>query len=230
MLRRALLFSVVLLFWSTIAPPAQTPPPSKAAKGMVGKWELSNADRDKVCSVIFRTDPGPAGMKLEFEPLCFGLFPFLKEIVGWRLEENDFLRLVNGRGQSVLDFSEVESRMFEALQPGEGRLLIEAAGSAVPNITTEQMNGDWAVVRGATGRTICTLTLLGTAVGEGFAVKVNAPCDPLVTRFNPVSWRLERGGLSLFSARGDSWLFEAEGPTNWQRIPRTADPVLLVRK
>lgn len=228
MVRRALI-SFVLAFTCTAASAAPAPQPSETAKAMVGKWEFSNADRDKVCSVIFRTDPGPAGMKLEFEPPCYVLFPFLKEVVGWHFAENDFLRLVNARGRSVLEFSEIESRMFEALRQGEGRLLIEAAGSAVPDITPEQMNGDWAVVRGA-GRTICTLTLSGAAAGEGFAVKINPPCEPFVTRFNPVSWRLERGGLSLFSARGESWLFEAEGPTNWQRIPRAAEPVLLVRK
>lgn len=229
MLRHALPL-VVLIFASAIATSAPAQQPGEAAKGMVGKWEFSNSDRDKVCNLIFRTDPATAGMKIEFEPPCFALFPFLKEVVGWRFAENDFLRLVNARGRSVLEFSEVESRMFEALRPGEGRLLIEAAGSAVPDIRPEQLSGDWAVVRGATGRTICTLTLSGAAAGEAFAVKVNPPCEALVTRFNPVSWRLERGGLSLFSARGESWLFEAEDPGNWQRIPRTADPVLLVRK
>jgi hypothetical protein len=229
MIPRALL-SFVLIMFAGIASSAPAPQPSEAAKAMVGKWEFSNADRDKVCNVIFRTDPGPAGMRLEFEQPCYALFPFLKEVVGWRFAENDFLRLVNARGRSVLEFSEVESRMFEAPRPGEGILFIQAAGSVVPDVTPEQMNGDWAVVRGASGRTICTLTLSGAAVGEGFAVKVNPPCEPLVARFNPVTWRLERGGLSLFSPRGDSWLFEAEDPANWQRIPRTADPLLLVRK
>jgi hypothetical protein len=228
-MRRALL-AFALIMATGAASSAPAPQPSEAAKGMVGKWEFSNSDREKVCNVIFRTDPGPVGMKLEFEPPCYALFPFLKEVVGWRFAENDFLRLVNARGRSVLEFSEVESRMFEALRQGEGRLLIEAAGSAVPDIKPEQISGDWAVVRGASGRTICTLTLSGTAVGEAFAVKVNPPCEALVTRFNPVTWRLERGGLSLFSARGESWLFEAEDPANWQRIPRTADPLLLVRK
>ena len=68
------------------------------------------------------------------------------------------------------------------------------------------------------------------AVGEGFAIKVNPGCEPFVARFNPVSWQLERGGLTLSSARGETWLFEADDPANWHRIPQTADPVLLVRK
>jgi hypothetical protein len=230
MMRHVLPLSLVLIVASGIASSAPAPQPSEAAKAMVGKWEFSNADRDKICGIVFRTDPaGAAGMKLEFEQPCYALFPFLKEVVGWRLAENDFLRLVNSRGRSVLEFSEVESRMFEAPRPGEGILFIQAAAAVVPDITADQMNGDWAVVRGA-GRTVCTLTLSNTPAGDGLAAKINPGCDPLVARFNPVSWRIERGGLMLSSARGETWLFEAEDPANWHRIPRTADPVLLVRK
>lgn len=230
MIRRAVLLSLLFMLPFGVTRSAPAPQaPSEAAKGMSGKWEFSNADRDKICNVVFRTDPGTIGMKLEFEQACFGLFPFLKEIVGWRLAENDFLRLVNAKGRSVLDFSEVESKMFEAPRQGEGILFIQAAGSVVPDVTAEQMNGDWAVMRGA-GRAICTLSLTGTAVGEAFALRISPGCDPFVMRFNPVSWRLDRGGLTFGSARGETWLFEADDPTNWHRIPQTADPVLLVRK
>ncbi len=235
MMRRSILLFILValpLGSASAAPaPAPTPaqPPSEAAKAMVGKWEFSNASREKVCSVVFRTDPGAVGMKLEFDQACIGFFPFIKEIVGWRLAENDFLRLLNAKGRSVLEFSEVESRMFEAPRPGEGILFIQVAGAVVPDVTAEQMNGDWAVVRGA-GKTICTLTLSSTAVGDGFALKLNPGCEPFVARFNPVSWRIERGGLTLASARGDTWLFEADDPANWHRIPQTGDPVLLVRK
>lgn len=211
---------------ATAPAPAQ---PSEAAKAMVGKWEFSNADRDKVCTLVFRTDPGAVGMKLEFEQACSGHFPFIKEIVGWRLAENDFLRLLNAKGKSVLEFSEVESKMFEAPRPGEGILFIQTVAAVVPDITPEQMSGDWTMLRGS-GRNMCTLTLSGTALGEGFALRLSPGCDVSVTRFNPVSWRIERGGLSLSSARGETWLFEADDPTNWHRIPQTSDPILLVRK
>lgn len=231
MVRRTVLLSLLIILpcGSAGPAPAPQPAPSESAKAMVGKWEFSNADRDKICNVVFRTDPGVIGMKLEFEQACYALFPFLKEIVGWRLADNDFLRLLNARGRSVLDFSEVESRMFEAPRPGEGILFIQAAGAVLPDISAEQMNGEWAVVRGA-GKTICTLSFSGAAAGEGYALKVNPGCEPFVARFNPVSWRVERGGLTLTSARGDTWLFEADDPANWHRIPQTADPVLLVRK
>ncbi len=230
MLRRAALLGILIAlpFGGASTAPAPSAP-SETAKAMVGKWEFSNADRDKICSIVFRTDPGAAGMKLEFDQACYGVFPFIKEIVGWRLADNDFLRLLNAKGRSVLEFSEVESRMFEAPRPGEGILFIQAFAAVVPDVTAEQMNGEWTIVRGA-GKTICTLTLSNTAVGEGFALKVTPGCDPIVARFNPVTWRLERGGLTLSSARGDTWLFEADDPANWHRIPETSDPILLVRK
>src|SRR5262245_35026068 len=80
MMRRAVLFSLLLILplgglQSAPAPRA----PSDAAKAMVGKWEFSNADRDKICNLVFRTDPGTVGMKLEFEQGCYALFPFIKE-------------------------------------------------------------------------------------------------------------------------------------------------------
>jgi hypothetical protein len=230
MVRRAVLLSLFLIFPAGNAGPAPAPAaPSEAAKAMVGKWEFSNADRDKICNLVFRNDPGATGMKLEFDQACVGFFPFIKEIVGWRLNENDFLRLLNSKGKSVLEFSEVESRMFEAPRPGEGILFLQPLAAVVPDVTAEQMNGDWTIVRGS-GKVICALTLSNTAVGESFALKVAPGCDPFVMRFNPVVWRLERGGLAFASARGDTWLFEADDPANWHRIPETNDPVLLVRK
>jgi hypothetical protein len=233
MFRRAVLLSFLVALPINGASPAPAPTPaapSDAVKAMAGKWEFSNADRDKVCSIVFRTDPAAAGsMKLEFDQACYGHFPFIKEVVGWRLNENDFLRLLNAKGKSVLEFSEVENKMFEAPRSGEGILFIQSLAAVVPDVTTEQMNGEWTIVRG-TGKVICTLTFSGTAVGDSFALKLAPGCDPLVARFNPVSWRIDRGGLTLSSARGDTWLFEADDPANWHRIPPTNDPVLLVRK
>lgn len=233
MLRRAALLSflIALPIGGALTAPAPTPAtPSETAKAMAGKWEFSNADRDKVCSIVFRTDPGTAGsMKLEFDQACFGHFPFIKEVVGWRLNDNDFLRLLNAKGKSVLEFSEVESRMFEAPRQGEGILFIQSLAAVVPDVSTEQMNGEWTIARGS-GKTLCTITFSGTAVGDNFALKLAPGCDPFVARFNPVSWRIDRGGLTLSSARGETWLFEADDPANWHRIPQTGDPVLLVRK
>ena len=229
MLRRAVLLSfLVVLPISGVSTAPAPAAPNETAKAMAGKWEFSNADRDKVCSIVFRTDPSTAGsMKLEFDPACYGHFPFIKEVVGWRLNDNDFLRLLNAKSRSVLEFSEVRPDV-PAPRPGEGSCLFSLA-AVVPDVTTEQMNGEWTIARGS-GKTLCTLSFSGTAVGDSFALKLAPGCDPLVVRFNPVSWRMDRGGLTLSSARGDTWLFEADDPANWHRIPQAADPILLVRK
>ncbi len=235
-MRRTVLFALLLLTASggelaaqTPAPPAGAP--NEAAKAMAGTWEFTNADRDKQCTVTFRTDPGSPGMKLEFDRACAGHFPFIREVVGWSIAENDFLRLLDSKGKSVLEFSEVESGVYEAPRPGEGILFIQNAGAAgPPRRTAEQMTGEWTIVRGA-GRPICGLTLSNTAAGDDFAVRLKQPCDVFVTRFGPATWQMDRGELVLKSARGQSWRFEeGDEATTWRRVPDTADPVLMVRK
>ncbi len=211
-----------------------TPPtaaPNDAAKAMIGTWEFTNADRDKSCTITFRADASAPGMKVEFERTCAGHFPFLREVVGWTLLEGDFLRLLDSKGRSVLEFSEVESGVYEAPRPDEGILFIQnAAAAGPPPRTTEQMAGEWAITRGA-GTPICALTLTSTAAGDDFVLRVNPPCDALVTRFAPTTWQMDRGELVLKSARGQAWRFEeGDEQTTWRRIPETADPVLMVRK
>ena len=159
---------------------------SDAAKALVGSWEFANADRDKRCTITFRSDAGPAGLKVEFDRGCAGLFPFVRDVAAWSLNEGDFLRLLDAKGKPILDFSEVESGIFEAPKPGEGILFIQNASAAGPEPrTAEQMAGEWAIQRN--GRQICALTLSNTAVGEEFAVRVKQPCDQLVTRFAPTA-------------------------------------------
>ncbi len=203
------------------------------ARAMVGSWEFSNADRDKICTITLKADAGAVGMRLEFDRACPGVFPFVREIVGWTLAENDFLRLLNAQGGSVLDFSEVESGVYEAPRPGEGILFIQTAAAAGPAPvmrTAEQMSGEWTVMRGQ-GKPVCVLTLSSTAAGGDFALRVRPPCDPFVTRFGPAMWQIDRGELLLKSPRGQTWRFEeTSDPKTWQRVPESAEPVLLVRK
>ena len=209
---------------------AQSPPPmSEAAKAMVGVWEFANADRDRVCAVTFRADPVPAGRRVEFDGRCAALYPFVSGIAAWRMADNDFLRLVDGDGRTVLDFSEVESGVFEAPRPGEGILFIQNAGAAGPAPrTADQVAGEYSVMRG--GKPICTLALANAPAGDALALKIVQPCDALVTRFAPVRWQVERGELTLAGAKGQIWRFEEDGESAWRRVPQAADAVSLVRR
>ena len=225
---------VMAAAWAVLAlatpAPAQQPV-GEAAKAMVGSWEFSNADRDKRCTITFRTDPGGPGMKLEFDKDCAGLFPFIRDIAGWSIADNDFLRLLDAKGSPVLEFSEVESGMYEAPRPGEGILFIQSAAAAGPAPRpAEEMAGTWDIVRGA-GKPLCTLTLTTTAAGQELALSVKPGCDAFVTRFAPTTWQMDRSELVLKGARGATWRFEeGDNATTWQRVPEGPEPVLMMKR
>jgi hypothetical protein len=222
------------------AQPAPEAPPPEAGPGelagppqprtMVGSWEFSNADREKTCTIIFRDTPAKVGKRVEFDPNCPKVFAFIPEIAGWRFNDNDFLRLLDAQGNSLLDFSEVESGIFEAPKPGEGILFIQnPSGLGAPPKTAAQIKGEWNLVR-RTGQRICSLTLSDTAAGEEFVVRVQPGCDSAVTRFGLATWQMDRGEIVLRSASGQSWRFEEAEDARWQRIPQSATPLLMVRK
>jgi hypothetical protein len=212
---------------------AQAPTPAPlgdAAKAMTtGTWEFSNADRDKRCTVTFRSDAAAVGMRLEFDKECAALFPFITEIVGWTLADNDFLRLVDAQGKSLLEFSEVESHLYEAPRPGEGILFLQASTAVgPPPKQAEQMVGDWGVVRGS-GKPICTLTLTNKPKGDDFALTLKPGCNVFVTGFAPTAWQMDRGELLLKNVRGQTWRFSEGDASSWTRVPESAVPVRLVR-
>ena len=211
--------------------PAVTEPSLPAVpRTMVGTWEFSNADREKLCVITFRNDAAKVGKRVEFDPGCAKLFPFIREIVGWRLGDNDFLRLLDAQGNSVLEFSEVESGIFEAPKPGEGILFVQNPTDLGPAPkTAEQMTGEWTIVR-RTGQRVCGLTLSDTAAGEEFVVRLQHPCDQVITRFAPATWQMDRGEIVLRAANGQAWRFEEGEDAKWQRVPQTASPLLMVRK
>jgi hypothetical protein len=214
----------------TTAPAAPESAAAAPPRTMPGSWEFSNADREKTCMITFRNDAAKVGKRVEFDAKCVALFPFISEIVGWRLNDNDFLRLLNAQGNAVLEFSEVESGIFEAPKPGEGILFIQNPTDLGPAPkTADQMKGDWNIIR-RTGRPLCTLTLSDTAAGEEFVVRLQPACDKVVTAFGPTTWQMDRGEIVLRAANGQSWRFEEAEDSKWQRIPQTANPLLMVRK
>jgi hypothetical protein len=221
---------IVAAVAATAAASAQ-PAVNEAAQAMVGSWEFSNADRDKRCTLTFRTDAGPAGMKLEFDKDCAKVFPFIVEIAGWSLAENDFLRLLDPKGKPVLEFSEVESALFEAPRPGEGILFIQSAAAAGPAPKlAEQMTGEWTMMRSA-GKVLCALTLTDTPAAADLAVRVRPGCDAAVVRFAPSAWAMDRSELVLKGARDATWRFsESDESGTWQRVPDGADPLMMVKK
>jgi hypothetical protein len=205
---------------------------STLRKDMIGQWELSTTERSKTCVVTLKNDSTPQGLKLELEPGCAAALPFTKDITAWSIKGlGDIVRLQDAAGQAVIDFTEVESGIFEGLRQGEGIYILQnlaAARSLAKSM--DQMIGDWAMVRG-NGQPICGLTLTNTeATADNFQVFLKPRCDPAVVAFAPTMWRLDRGELLLLSASGDSWHFEADDNAQWRRVPDSADPLIMLRQ
>lgn len=209
---------------------AQTPPLGDSAKAIVGTWEFSNADRDKICTATFKADPSPVGYKVEFDKNCAGLFPIVAEVAGWIFPENDLLRLLDAHKRTLVEFSEVEDNIYEAPTPGLGVLFLQnAADAAPPTKRAEQVAGTWAIKRG-NGGLLCQLTLtMDAADDDDQALVVQPGCEATLARLNFVHWRMDRGELMIYPARGNPWRFEAIDDTSWRRLPERDNGYVLVK-
>jgi hypothetical protein len=231
---RAGAISVVaaVLAWLAGAPQVCAQDASTLKKDMIGQWELATTDRSKTCVVTLKADSGPQGFKLELEPGCATALPFTADITAWSIKGlGDIVRLQDTAGQPVIDFTEVETGIFEGLRTGEGVYILQnlaAARSLAKSM--DQMIGDWAMVRG-NGQAICGLTLTNTDAGQdNFQVFLKPKCDPAVAAFAPTQWRLEHGQILLQSASGETWQFEADDNAQWRRVPDSADPLIMLRQ
>ena len=210
---------------------AQTPPVlGESAKALIGSWEFSNADRDKICTATFKSDPAPVGFKVEFDQNCGNLFPLVNDIVGWKFPDNDLLYLLDANGKALVEFSEVEDGIYEAPTPGVGVLFLQAAAAAGPPPTPpEQLAGDWKIVR-TDGAAICHLTLTSNPSQDALAMRVKPGCDAAIARLNLTLWRIDRDELMLVPARGTPLRFEAVDAKTWRRVPESANSMTLVRE
>src|SRR5262245_2424392 len=128
---------------------------SESARRLIGSWEFSNADRDRICTATFKSDPAPGGFKIEFDANCANLFPLVREIAAWKFPENDLLYLLDARGRTLVEFSEVEDSIFEAPTPGVGVLSLQIAAAAwVAAGAPDQVAGDGHEVRTRSSRLV----------------------------------------------------------------------------
>ena len=201
---------------------------SDAARLVGAPWEFSNADRDRVCDVVFKSERAGPGFKVEFDSACGDLFPIVKDIAAWRFADNDLLRLIDRNGKTLIEFGEVETGVFEAPTPGVGLLFLQAPGTAgPPPRSADDMFGDWVVTRA--GVPVCTLTLDSNAADGRYPVRLRPGCDPAIAQQGFTSWTMEQGELLLAPARGAPWRFEEVDAANFKRVPEGANPIALQR-
>ena len=213
------------------ASPALSQDAATLKKEMIGQWELSTTERSKTCVVTLKGDSSPQGLKLELEPGCGAALPFTRDIAAWNIKGLDIVRMQDAAGQPVIDFTEVESGIFEGLRQGEGIYILQnlAAARSLAR-SMDQMIGDWSMVR-RNGDVICGLTLTNTeADQDNFQVFLKPKCDPAIAAFAPTQWRLDRGQMILMSAKGDTWQFEADDNAQWRRVPDSADSLIMLRQ
>ena len=226
----SVLAGAALLTLIAAASPARSQDSSTLKKDMVGQWELSTTERSKTCVVTLKGDATPQGLKLELEPGCPAALPFTREITAWNVRGLDIVRLQDAAGQPVIDFTEVESGIFEGMRTNEGIYILQnlaAARSLAKSM--DQMIGDWSMVRG-NGQAICGLTLTNTEANpDNFQVFLKPRCDPAIATFAPTQWRLDHGRMLLMSAKGETWQFEADDNAQWRRVPDTADALIMLR-
>jgi Protease inhibitor Inh len=220
-----------LLTLAAISPARAQRDAAALKKDMVGQWELATTDRSKTCVVTLKPDSTAQGLKLELEPGCATALPFTKDITAWNIRGLDIVRLQDTAGEAVIDFTEVETGIFEGLRQNEGVYILQnlaAARSLAKSM--DQMIGDWSMVRG-NGQAICGLTLTNTeADQDNFQVFLKPKCDPAVAAFAPTQWRLDHGQMLLMSKSGETWQFEADDNAQWRKVPDSADPLIMLRQ
>jgi hypothetical protein len=209
--------------------PAAAQGPSEAAQAMVGAWEISNAVRDKTCAVTFSLDTVEGGFKLELDPACGGVFPSLKDLALWKIGPNDSVLLLDTKRAVILDFSEVESRMYEAERKGEGLFFMRTpAAIRATAISPDQLFGDWTLLQ-EFEKPLCKLTLSNaSAGGESYRIVIKPGCDASIAALALATWRLDNDELLL--AGRMTWRFTESDTTTWERIPPSTDPMLLMRQ
>jgi len=227
---RTVPIACVLIALSTGGARAQAPSPSEAAKEMVGGWEISNAARDKTCLLTFKLDAGAGGLKLELDPGCAAAFPPLKDLSVWAMAPNDGVRLYDSKGGLLLDFAQVEFHLFEAERKGEGLFFLRTQAAAkAATMSPEQLFGEWTLFK-EFEKPLCKLTLSNaSAGGENYKITVKPGCDASIAGIGLLTWRLDRDEL-LLVGRGGSWRFSESDATSWERIPPSADPLVLMRQ
>jgi hypothetical protein len=207
---------------------AQTPEPapgSDAVRLAATPWELSSADRERVCMVNFRTARLAHGFAVEFDAACAALFPVVKDVAAWLFADNDLLRLVDATGKTLIEFGEVETGVFEAPTPGVGLLFLQAPGSAnQASRPADDMFGDWTMTRA--GAPICRLTLDSNGADGKYPVLLRPNCDASIVRQRFTTWSMQEGELLLMPSGGSPWRFEEVDAATFRRVPATTDITL----
>jgi hypothetical protein len=148
----------------------------------------------------------------------------------WAIGPKDSVRLLDSKGVVVLDFTEVESQMYEAERKGEGLFFMRTlAAIKAATVTPEQVFGEWTLLQ-EFAKPLCKLTLSNAAAdNESYRITIKPGCTTAIAGLGLTSWRLEQDELLLIGRSG-TWRFSESDSKTWERIPPSTDPMLLMRQ
>jgi hypothetical protein len=138
-MRMAALIALLLIASPALAQRTPAPVQSESEQDMVGTWELSNAERNRICTATFKNTRAAVGWRVEFDKTCATVFPLIATAAGWTFPDGDLLRLIDADGRTLTEFSEVEDGIYEAPTPGIGVLFLQnpEAAARKPEDTPE---------------------------------------------------------------------------------------------
>jgi hypothetical protein len=203
---------------------------TEAEQAMVGAWQISNAARDKICPLSFTVERVERGLKVELDGACAAAFPSMKDIVAWSTGKNDSVQLIDSKGTIVLDFSEVETLMYEAERKGEGLYFMQTQAAVKSStVSADQLFGDWTLLQ-EFEKPLCKLTLTNApSEGDTYKLAIKPGCTAAIANLGLSTWRLADNEL-LLTGRGGTWRFSESDVSIWERVPPSTDPMLLMRQ
>lgn len=215
--------------------PAKVDPALQAAaQTIAGPFTLTSADGTRTCVVVLRADPAPgpapAFLVTQDAGTCTAI-AFVPQLAAWMPDPSGAVRLLDGQGRLVAEFTEATGGSYEALREGDGvYFLAPPAAQSGLDVSVEEMTGDWDLAR-TVGKPICRWTLTAEpAPGGGRAVRVAPGCDAGLAQFAPVGWRIEGGNVLVESGAGASAVrFARQEDGSWAKVPERGRPLLLLR-
>jgi hypothetical protein len=210
---------------------------------LAGAWELIAQGGQRKCRLTLRPQPAQGGFAVGIPTTCRRATPIVARIAAWRVSEDGFVRLVDGKGEPVLAFEDdVPAMKLKATAAdGQGyqldsmgrvrRAVVRAATPqpAPPRVAfdptrapaRETLPGIYSMIRYG-GQEVCRIRL-GTSPGAAdnrFLTDYPTRCrDRGLSVFDVVAWRYAGGRLFLIARRGHEMTLLPTGEGQWEKDP-----------
>lgn len=231
-----LLVSAFLSILFAQAAAGQSPAPGTVdpaeLRALVANYELANADGDRKCKITLDLRPAGSAFTLVYDsPACIKLFGFLGEVTAWTPGPAGSIKFVRANGRLVAEFTEGVGGVYEAIREGDAVYFLANLQFVDPKEFAQPADliGNWNIAR-PNGTTICRLVFTDQpSQDEGFQISVQPGCDATLLRFDPASWRLERGDVVLQSKQGERLRFGKQEGGDWAKVPELPRPLMMKR-